>query len=97
MTKLPTINQFTMKALAGGYTTSDIETIISMINDKRDKLQNDLKQLKELEKLARIVAETKLANSVENEILTTADNTAASGIVIESTNDEAATESTKVM
>ena len=94
MTKLPTINQFTMKALAGGYTTSDIETIISMINDKRDKLQSDLKQLKELEKLAKIVAEAKLANSVENEILNA---TEESGIIIDSTNDSATEESTKVM
>lgn len=90
--KIPSIQKFTETALANGYSFEEIEALENAIADKKEKLKEDLAELTKLEKLAKIVAKTRLEFSIDTENLQATDYAADAGIVtdddVETTNEE---------
>ena len=95
--KIPTTATFIRNAARGEYTTTDIEAIILAIEERRKSLHNQLEKLEELEELAKIIATTRLAKSVDSENIQAAKKAAMAGIIMESDNSVDSMKSTKVM
>jgi|DEB0MinimDraft_6_1074348.scaffolds.fasta_scaffold00295_4 L-lactate utilization protein LutB len=92
--RIPTINQLTERAIMGEITEEEIDSIIAKVNEKVDKNAEELKKLKQLQKLAEMVKAgitKKLSDSIDNEDFSI---TRDSGIVVDS---EPTMESTKIM